>query len=88
MPPKYKSSIKKYTKELSSKKPESSKFLVIVESPSKCSKIEQFLGHEFQVIASKGHICELNGLKSFNVKNNYEPTITNEFFGTWLIKKN
>jgi len=74
MPPKYKSSIKKYTKELSSKKPESSKFLVIVESPSKCSKIEQFLGHEFQVIASKGHICELNGLKSFDVKNNYEPT--------------
>ena len=30
-------------------------FLVIVESPSKCKKIESFLGFQYKCIASKGH---------------------------------
>ena len=34
-------------------------FLVIVESPSKCSKIEKYLGFQYKCIASKGHIREL-----------------------------
>jgi len=34
-------------------------FLVIVESPSKCKKIESFLGFQYKCIASKGHIREL-----------------------------
>ena len=34
-------------------------YLVIVESPSKCAKIEQYLGAGYKVIASKGHITEI-----------------------------
>ena len=39
-------------------------YLLIVESPSKCAKIESYLGPQYQCIASKGHIRQLNGLKS------------------------
>ena len=49
-------------------------YLVIVESPSKCKSIESYLGSNYNVIASKGHICSLNHLKDIDVKNNYETT--------------
>ena len=39
-----------------------SKTLVIVESPSKCKKIEQYLGSDYKVIASYGHITKLDSL--------------------------
>jgi len=48
------------------------KYLIIVESPSKCKKIEGFLGNEYKCVASKGHICSIKGLKSINSKNNFE----------------
>ena len=51
-------------------------FLVIVESPSKCNKIESYLGQEYRCIASKGHIRELNGLKNIDIKNNFHPSFT------------
>ena len=51
-------------------------YLIIVESPSKCGKIENYLGPNYQCIASKGHIRELDGLKNIDVKNNYKPTFT------------
>ena len=44
-------------------------YLVIVESPSKCKKIEKFLGFQYKCIASKGHICNIS-----NVKKDFEPT--------------
>ena len=47
-------------------------FLVIVESPSKCAKIEQYLGAGYKVIASKGHITEIESLKSIDMKKNYQ----------------
>tara|TARA_B100001121_G_scaffold50097_2_gene43593 strand:- start:9093 stop:11387 length:2295 start_codon:yes stop_codon:yes gene_type:complete len=47
--------------------------LVIVESPAKCKKIESYLGPGYKCIASFGHIREIaNGLKSIDVKNNYD----------------
>ena len=49
------------------------KYLIIVESPSKCKKIEGFLGSEYKCIASKGHIRNISGLKSIDQKNNYKP---------------
>jgi DNA topoisomerase-1 len=49
------------------------KYLLIVESPSKCSKIEGFLGDEYCCIASKGHIRTIEGLKSIDTKNTFEP---------------
>lgn len=50
------------------------KWLVIVESPSKCAKIESFLGPDYQCIASKGHIRTIEGLKSIDMNNNYKTT--------------
>ena len=49
--------------------------LIIVESPAKCKKIEQYLGSGYKCIASFGHIRELDGLKSINIKDNFKPTI-------------
>lgn len=48
------------------------KYLVIVESPSKCASIEKYLGEEYHCIASKGHITNIKSLKSIDVKNNFE----------------
>jgi DNA topoisomerase-1 len=49
------------------------KYLIIVESPSKCKKIEGFLGSEYACIASKGHIRTIDGLKSIDTKKTFEP---------------
>lgn len=49
------------------------KILIIVESPAKCSKIENYLGNDtYKCIASFGHIRELNtkkGLACINMDN-------------------
>jgi hypothetical protein len=52
--------------------PPSAIYLVIVESPSKCEKIESFLGPEYYCIASKGHIRTIHGLKSIDTKHNFK----------------
>ena len=51
-----------------------STYLVIVESPSKCKKIEEYLGSDYCCISSMGHIQKITGLKSIDKKNKY--TIT------------
>lgn len=48
--------------------------LIIVESPAKCGKIEQYLGSGYKCIASYGHFRELNGLQSIDIHNNFAPT--------------
>src|SRR5574341_1826461 len=52
-----------------------SKSLVIVESPSKAKTINKYMGRDFKVIASVGHIKDLpkKGL-GVDVENNFEPT--------------
>ncbi|MGE0882824.1 MAG: type I DNA topoisomerase [Blastocatellales bacterium] len=52
-----------------------SKSLVIVESPSKAKTINKYLGKDFKVLASVGHIKDLpkKGL-GVDVENNFEPT--------------
>lgn len=46
-------------------------YLVIVESPSKCDKIEKYLGFQYRCIASKGHIREIKKVAS--AKDHYTP---------------
>ena len=48
--------------------------LLIVESPAKCSKIENYLGPGYKCVASFGHLRELNTLESIDIKNNFKPT--------------
>ena len=48
-------------------------YLIIVESPSKCKKIEEYLGTQYKCIATKGHFRNLKNLKSIKTKTNFEP---------------
>ena len=78
MPPKFykkKFTTKPTTKTLSTNI-STAKYLIIVESPSKCAKIEHFLGEDYCCIASKGHIRSIEGLKAIDTKRNFEPTFT------------
>ncbi len=51
------------------------KKLLIVESPAKAKTIEKYLGSDYQVLSSYGHIRDLpkSGM-SIDIKNNFEPT--------------
>jgi len=51
--------------------------LLIVESPSKCKKIESFLGKGWRVIATFGHIRALEeSLDAIGLDTNFEPRFT------------
>ena len=50
--------------------------LVIVESPAKCKKIEEYLGPGYKCMASFGHLRELPSLKNIDIENNFQPTYT------------
>ena len=58
-----------------------SKNLVIVESPAKAKTIEKFLGGEFKVVSSNGHIADLPSNElGIDLENNYNPKykVTND----------
>jgi len=56
------------------KKPRKGK-LVIVESPAKARTIGRYLGQDFKVVASVGHIRDLlKSRLSVDIENNFEPT--------------
>jgi DNA topoisomerase-1 len=52
------------------------KIVVIVESPAKCKKIESYLGPGYKVIASFGHLRNLDGLNSIDIDNGFKPKYT------------
>lgn len=48
--------------------------LVIVESPSKAKSIQKYLGNDYKVVSSKGHVRDLPAAKlSVDVKNDFAP---------------
>lgn len=52
-----------------------SKILVIVESPSKCKKIESYLGSLYSCIGTKGHLRTLD-LKHIQIDDHFKPHFT------------
>lgn len=66
------------TKTASKKKSTTKKNLVIVESPAKAKTIEKYLGRNYKVMASVGHIRDLKkSTMSIDFDNNYEPQYIN-----------
>lgn len=57
-----------------SKKYSTTTSLVIVESPAKCKKIEEYLGPGYKCLASFGHLRELSTIKNIDINNNFAPT--------------
>ena len=51
-----------------------SKNLVIVESPAKAKTIENFLGSDYKVVSSNGHIADLPSNElGIDLENNFNP---------------
>ena len=54
-----------------------SKHLVIVESPTKAKTIGKFLGSDYQIMSSQGHIRDIEGMGKNSIgidfKNDYQP---------------
>lgn len=51
------------------------KNLVIVESPAKIKRIETYLGSDYKVMSSKGHVCDLPDKSlSIDINNHFKPT--------------
>jgi DNA topoisomerase-1 len=59
-----------------SKKIKTTTTLVIVESPAKCKKIEEYLGPGYKCIATYGHLRSLASLQDIDIGNNFNPTYT------------
>jgi len=49
------------------------KNLVIVESPAKAKTIEKYLGKDFKVMSSYGHIRDLPKKDAIDIENGFEP---------------
>ncbi|MCF0143439.1 MAG: type I DNA topoisomerase, partial [Parasporobacterium sp.] len=50
------------------------KNLVIVESPAKVKTVKKYLGKNFEVVATKGHIVDLpKSSMGIDIENDFEP---------------
>lgn len=65
-----------------------SKNLVIVESPAKAKKINQFLGKDYMVMASVGHVRDLPAKKlGVDVEKDFEPEYVDTPRGKKILKE-
>jgi len=76
------------TKKSNPKKDFTGKILVVVESPAKAKTINKYLGKNFVVEASVGHIKDLGKFKlGIDIENNFEPKYTTIRGKADVIKK-
>ena len=62
--------------------------LVIVESPSKIKSVKKYLGNDYNVMASKGHVRDLpKSALGVDVENNFKPQYVNMADKKTLIKE-
>lgn len=65
-------------KEKKSVKKPDYKYIIIVESPAKAKTIKKYLGKNYEVVASMGHIRDLPKSKlGIDIENNFEPSYIN-----------
>ena len=50
--------------------------LIIVESPAKCKKIEEYLGPGYKCVATYGHLRTITSLKHIDIERNFKPIYT------------
>lgn len=68
--------------------PKNAKNLVIVESPAKAKTIERFLGSDYKVMASRGHLRDLpRNQFGVNIEAGFVPTYTNMWDKRKLIEE-
>ena len=60
------------------------KYLVIVESPAKVKTIKKFLGANYEVAASNGHVRDLpKSSLGIDVESDFEP----KYAGEWFVEQ-
>lgn len=68
--------------------PKNAKNLVIVESPAKAKTIERFLGSDYKVLASRGHLRDLpRNQLGVKIEEGFMPTYTNMWDKRKLIEE-
>jgi DNA topoisomerase-1 len=60
--------------------------LIIVESPSKCNKINEYLGYEYKTIATFGHMRELCGLEDIYIDGEFKLNFSFKKIDNYLLK--
>ena len=64
------------------------KYLVIVESPAKCKTINKFLGKDYQLMASFGHVRDLPGKSmGIDIEKDFEPSYVTMKDKTKVLKE-
>ena len=66
-------------KRIQRKKTQVSKYLIIVESPNKVRHIQEFVGSQYRVMASVGHIRQINDSGKYKIGVDYDDNFKTDY---------